>query len=140
MNNKVAPTLDYLRKLKEDGRRVIDVRLTSFDQDTRRMRVFLADGEERDFYIDDSSQVMPHYREAIEYSEYGPKGLANLIYLEALQFARKQKLKNEEIEVIVSQECFDRVGREIEEYLHYGFSFRMNPNSSGMGYSFQRKK
>jgi hypothetical protein len=140
VKNKVNPTLDYLTKLNDGGSKVVDVLLTTYDENTRKMQVFLRDGEVREYLMDDSPQVILHYREAIEFSGYGPKGLSNLIYMDALQFAREQKLRNGQVEVVVSNDCFERAAREIERYLSYGFGFRMNPKMSGMSWTFRKKE
>ncbi len=138
---EVGPTLDYLKALSVAGVKVVDVAAVGVANDRDLMRVYGADGQQYQFQLRaDHETFMRHYKEAIEYLGYGPKGLSNLIYAGALDFGRQQGLKNSEVEVLLSQDCVERVGDAVQEYMTYGFTFTVSPSLSGLGYSYRRKE
>jgi hypothetical protein len=68
----------YLEEITRTGQRIVDVFLIGMLPTVHEMTVYLADGSKPVYYIEaDTKTVMAHYRQAIEYSGYGPRGLQN---------------------------------------------------------------
>lgn len=137
---QVPPTMDYLTKLNREGSKVIDVFLTKIKADMFRMQVYLADGTEKEFFLSASPEIMAHYREAIAFSGYGPRGFGNLIHADVMNQCRETGLPDNRFQVFVSQECKDHMGVFGEQWTIYGYEFKVSPAVSGMSYVIRQKE
>jgi len=137
---KVEPTMDYLHELTASGHKVVDVMLTRIRQDMCRMWVYFPDDTYKHFYIEQSDRVFPHFREAVEYCDYGPRGLGNVIHADLCQKIKETGIKMEDYIVSVSTGVFERLGRHGEHWTHYGYSIVVDSRLPGMSYVFTPKK
>ena len=136
---EVEPTLDYLKALSAAGLNPIDVWASTVDIDLHLVRVCLPD-RTIEFVIKCGNDVfMAHYRQAIEYCGFGPRGLSNLVYADAVTFAKGHKIKNTEVEIRVSKECAERLGTSIQDYMSYGLTFTVSSTHSGLSYTIHQK-
>jgi len=103
-------------------------------KDLCKMMVYLDDGSTKDFYMEESPDVFPHYREAVQYSGYGPRGLGNLIHADVMEKCRDTGQKTDQFIASVSQKICDRLGKHGEYWTHYGYSLIVDPRLHGMSY------
>lgn len=130
----VPPTIDYLVSISSGGQNVVDVMLTKIAKDLCKMMVYLDDGSIKVFYMEDSTDVFPHYREAVQYSGFGPRGLGNVIHADVMEKCRDTGKKQDQFVASVSQEICDRLGKHAEHWTHYGYSLIVDPKLHGMSY------
>jgi hypothetical protein len=136
----VPPNMSYLESLRNQGHSVIDVLILTIGPDKAAVTVFLKGEDERKFHIEGKSSVlMAHFRQAVEFSGYGPRGLANLIHADVMERSRLEKCKAERFEILVSQECLERVGTHLKPWAYYGYKlFLWNQANAGITYMIRR--
>lgn len=139
MKRRLVPAnLHYLQELVAQGLRPVDIWTTAVDQDLNLVRVYLENGERTEFFIQEQgANFLAHYKEALEFCGFGPKGLASLVHAEALEFARTRNLPIHEVEVHLSKRCLKRVGHENSRHLARKLALRVSPHGSVLAYSFQ---
>ena len=130
----VPPTIDYLASISSRGQNVVDVMLTKIAKDLFKMMVYLDDGSIKEYYMEDSADVFPHYREAVQYSGFGSRGLGNLIHADVMEKCRDTGQKQDQFVASVSQELCDRLGKHGKHWTHYGYTLIVDPQLHGMSY------
>ena len=137
---QVPPTMAYLEEITRTGQRIVDVFLIGMLPTVHEMTVYLADGSKPVYYIEaDTKTVMAHYRQAIEYSGYGPRGLGNLIHANVMEKCREKGKEQEQFEVLVSQECFDRIKSHAQQWTYYGYALLVSPSFKGVTFAIREK-
>ena len=122
MNNEenVSPDLEYLKALQSQGHRLTDCFCVGLGPTLNRMTIYCADGSTHDFTIDtDHETLMTHYREVVQFTEFGPRGLANMIYADACDRRRLLDLGSEQVTIIMSPDCQERIGEHLKEWTYY---------------------
>jgi hypothetical protein len=131
----VAPTLDYLRTLKAAGHQPTDIDVVMLKPGLYRIRVYTDDGREFEFHVEaDRPTFAVHHREAVAYTGFGERGLSNLIYADALAKSKDAGLPPERINIILSEQCLDRVRGSLPHWASYGFRYYVRNSLSGMSY------
>lgn len=137
---QVPPTMDYLEEIVRSGARIIDVSLIALLPTIREIRVYLEDGKERVYYMEGAAEtIMTHFRQAVEFSGFGPRGLGNLIHADVMQQVRDTGKKQEQFDVWVSQECLNRINSHVEPWTRYGYKILVSPAMTGMTYAIRDK-
>lgn len=134
----VPPTLKYLRDLEADGHVLTDAEVLHVNVDKYRTTIHTASGQRFQFVLlCDHATISNHHREIVEYTGYGPEGLANVIYADACTYAKRETLPNSRIRICLSEECLRRVGVAIKQWTLYKFQFEVRPALIGIAYSFE---
>ena len=78
---------------------------------------------------------MPHFREAVEYSEFGPRGLGNLIHADVIEKTHVTGLPQDQFTVLLSQDIFTKLGDLAERWTHYDYKVELDPSLQGFSYA-----
>ncbi len=133
---QVPPTLAYLEEIVRNGHRITDVFLTGMLPTMHEMKVYLEGEKVLVYYIEgDTATIMDHYRKAIEFSGYGPRGLGNLIHADVMQRCRQTGHKQEDFEVLVSRECLNRIQAHATQWTYYGYKILVSPSLAGLAFT-----
>jgi hypothetical protein len=134
----VPPTLEYLRQLEFEGHVLTDAQILGTNVDTFRTTIHTEGGQTFEFQVHgDPETISKHHREIVEHTNYGPEGLANLIYSDACHHAKSEGLPNNRIRICLSEACLQQVGNAIEKRTYYKFHFEVRPALSGISYIFE---
>ena len=132
---RTEPTLDYLKRLSESGDTPVDVEFSWVREDLGRMTVFFDGSESSYFYFDQSDDVLQHYKEAIAFTGFGPRGYGNWIHMDVIEASRELEVTRDALIVGVSREAFERIGHHGKRWTYYGYKFVIDESLPGVSHN-----
>lgn len=134
----VEPTLAYLENLRSQGHVLTDFHVSCFGVGKYLVTVHAQGGLTFKFQIFTEREVFTdHHKKAVEFTGFGPVGLANILYADARRFSNNSNIVPEQIEVMLSEECLTRVGEQLRMWNHYGFVFVVSKSLQGISYQIR---